>query len=960
MAGDDLPDAPWAGGSGSSDLPDAPWAATPERKSIFGTPLPPERPSTYWGALARSYGETGEKAGTAAGHIFGHRGEKFEAPGLTGERGILTGPFHAAGALYDLASSAVEAAVAPATAAVRHFVTGPQERYTGIPAEQFEQALSVAGPGPKLMRGAAPAMPSLTGPRALMGDTGAALREARQPIEPAASGTAPTSIPVDMEQLARDVGAGPNVPPPQDMLATGRPGLDPNVRLLPAETPSAPVSPVLRDSVGAARAETIFDQLSPETIKHWVQNYREHGITPELAEARNEEMSPHETFAEINDDFAGRAGGIHAVPGQARVEIGQTLRTRHAEQPQRLQAIFNEGFGPEVNRTQWQRALEQAAQQESAPFWQQFDRMVVQPTPEIEAVLQRPAMQRALRKANETLLNRGQPIENGFPLLGEEASGNVASGAGRDLVPAGETRVPTARAFQLAKEALDDMIGAAVRSGERGDVRTYTQLKRDLDAAVAAHPNREIAQVWQTARQIYRGPMQLIDARNLGENLIRGRGGIHWSEVPSILEGMNDAQREAVRVGMRGALADIANSRGPQNLKQINLGLAGGNREIIRSVIGDEAAERLFHGLEAEHRMHFAPNRIIANSVTAERQAYRDLYAPKESGGPSAIEQGLDLVHKPGRTLLRKGIEATVERGKVARAEAEKRLRDESARILTLQGPEREAVNMEFARRATEGEGGLAAPGPTSTGRQPGATGGRIERASGGHVQKPPLKTRAQSHYSPIRGTSRQRCENCSMFREPNSCTAVGGFIAKHGKCDWWEPETRSQYMDRIGHAGGGRVNHQPTEAQKQAGNYKKRHVNVMGLDISIENEKGSTRSGIGKDGKPWSARMPAHYGYLKRAEGADGDHIDCYVGPHIRSPHVWVVDQRDADSKRFDEHKCFIGFASEQQVRRTYHAAFSDGKGPDRIGAIRKMTVDQFKDWLRDGDTTKPVARAA
>jgi hypothetical protein len=158
----------------------------------------------------------------------------------------------------------------------------------------------------------------------------------------------------------------------------------------------------------------------------------------------------------------------------------------------------------------------------------------------------------------------------------------------------------------------------------------------------------------------------------------------------------------------------------------------------------------------------------------------------------------------------------------------------------------------------------------------------------------------------------------------------------------------------------GGRINRNPTEAQKQAGNYAKEHVKIHGLDISIENKRGSTRSGKSKDGKAWSVKMPANYGYIRRSEGADGDHVDCYVGPHIKSPHVWIVDQVDADSKRWDEHKCFIGFASEAQVRRTYEAAFSDGKGKQRIGHLKKMTVEQFKDWLKNGDTSAPVKRAA
>lgn len=159
----------------------------------------------------------------------------------------------------------------------------------------------------------------------------------------------------------------------------------------------------------------------------------------------------------------------------------------------------------------------------------------------------------------------------------------------------------------------------------------------------------------------------------------------------------------------------------------------------------------------------------------------------------------------------------------------------------------------------------------------------------------------------------------------------------------------------------GGRVNPanihpSPTEAQKQAGNYAKDHVRIHGLDIAIENAKGAERKGVDRDGKPWSVKMPAHYGYIKGTVGKDKDHVDVYLGPHKLAPKVFVVDQIDADSRLFDEHKAFIGFASKMQAINTYHKAFSDGRAGERFGHITEMTVDEFKRWLASGDTTKPL----
>ena len=148
----------------------------------------------------------------------------------------------------------------------------------------------------------------------------------------------------------------------------------------------------------------------------------------------------------------------------------------------------------------------------------------------------------------------------------------------------------------------------------------------------------------------------------------------------------------------------------------------------------------------------------------------------------------------------------------------------------------------------------------------------------------------------------------------------------------------------------------EPSDGQKEAGNYKHGHIKVHGLDIAIENARGSERSGADADGKPWSVTMPAHYGYVKRTEGADGDHVDVYVGENPQSETVFVVDQMDADTGKFDEHKVMLGFETEEQAREAYRAGFSDGRGDDRLGAITTTDIEGFKSFLKHGDTTEPM----
>jgi len=147
-----------------------------------------------------------------------------------------------------------------------------------------------------------------------------------------------------------------------------------------------------------------------------------------------------------------------------------------------------------------------------------------------------------------------------------------------------------------------------------------------------------------------------------------------------------------------------------------------------------------------------------------------------------------------------------------------------------------------------------------------------------------------------------------------------------------------------------------PSDAQVKAGNYAKGKVRIKGLEIAIENPKGSTRSGIDKDGKRWHVTMPAAYGYFLGTVGRDKDHVDCYIGPEHDSDKVFVVDQVDAQTKRFDEHKCLLSFASKKDALAAYEKAFSDGKAKDRIGHVTEMGVADFKKWLHSGDTTKPL----
>lgn len=142
----------------------------------------------------------------------------------------------------------------------------------------------------------------------------------------------------------------------------------------------------------------------------------------------------------------------------------------------------------------------------------------------------------------------------------------------------------------------------------------------------------------------------------------------------------------------------------------------------------------------------------------------------------------------------------------------------------------------------------------------------------------------------------------------------------------------------------------EPTEAQREAGNYKKGHVQVHGLDVSIENPKGSVRKYSGGE-----RRMRDHYGYIRGTEGNDGDHVDTFIGEHPESDRVFVIDQLRPEGG-FDEHKVLIGYRNRLDAVRAYKRNYQAGW---KVGPVTEMSVSEFKTWLREGDTKAPLKPA-
>lgn len=158
-------------------------------------------------------------------------------------------------------------------------------------------------------------------------------------------------------------------------------------------------------------------------------------------------------------------------------------------------------------------------------------------------------------------------------------------------------------------------------------------------------------------------------------------------------------------------------------------------------------------------------------------------------------------------------------------------------------------------------------------------------------------------------------------------------------------------------------VNTEPTEAQKEAGNYKKGHVQVGTFDITIEQPQGSVRKGTDADGKQWKSKMHNTYGYFRGTEGVDGDHIDVFLSNDIdgwNGRKVYVVDQYNPDGT-FDEHKVMLGFNDMDEAKSDYLANYEKGWEDGRRIVVSATNLEDFEKWIDSSHRkTKPFAEYA
>jgi hypothetical protein len=396
--------------------------------------------------------------------------------------------------------------------------------------------------------------------------------------------------------------------------------------------------------------------------------------------AELQRLGPEGRLMDAGPNLTGQAEALVSSPGQAQSELLRVVRERNAAAGDRITAAVDRTVGNAADFEQETAALQQQRRLRAARFYGQAEGHTtpIDTTPVVQQI------------------NRLLPP-------GTTANPTQIERALIDVRGTLEGRSDM-RSLHNVKEALDDQIAAAVRSGEGGRANQIGQVRdelvRQIDAGTTVPgSNGQPVSLYRRARQEYAGDSAILRAREEGLSVFdrdvnpRVVAREQIARTPAERDAFQEGARQAVEIKMGNARNDALAVRNHFEVPY--------NRAKLIQIIGQQGAEDLLRTLGQETRIAGTNARLTTQSATAGRQA-----AQKEF--PSSLPESTSP-HWPSITelptrFLQGAYNKTVapvinalnneNRGQIGR---------DAGRILSMPGgPERDQM-MAQLRRAYEG-----------------------------------------------------------------------------------------------------------------------------------------------------------------------------------------------------------------------------------------------------------------
>ena len=376
---------------------------------------------------------------------------------------------------------------------------------------------------------------------------------------------------------------------------------------------------------------------------------------------------------DLGPNLQRQAGALAATPGRGQEIIRSAVAQRQQGAGSRIMSALDDALGGPIDTL---AAADDIIAKRSAAAKPLYDAAYKKPVPftrELEDLLKRPTISKALSRAQTLAADEGIPSPQWFASIADD--GTVAI-----------KNVPDVRQLDLTKRALDDMINAAQRSGSNNEARIFTNLKEQLVKMVD-----DAVPEYAAARKAFSGPASILDAMEQGSTLFSRQ--TTPAQILRDLGKMDKAQREAFQQGARAQVADIMGTARNDALAARNAFSSGYNKEKLELVVGKEKAGKLLRAIDNEALFTRTRDVVTGNSETAAR------IAAQQEVGAGAKSPGLfrnaanmrfgDVVAGLGDKVF----------GSM-RTAAQDKLNEELARILTSSGSIGEALKVSQAAQA--------------------------------------------------------------------------------------------------------------------------------------------------------------------------------------------------------------------------------------------------------------------
>lgn len=319
-------------------------------------------------------------------------------------------------------------------------------------------------------------------------------------------------------------------------------------------------------------------------------------------------------LADMGDNTRALAADVARQPGAAR-DIGlNAVRDRQIgdnpfgtntvpSQSQRVQTAISRDLGPVTDPIAASQALDQQARAAAAPLYEKAYSNGGSPVfhTQIEDLLQRPSMQKALANARNIAAEEGRNPDTLGLVLGKD---NM-------LVKVDK---PTWQTFDYIKRGLDDVV-ESYRDPVTGKLNLDTQ-GRAVNNTLRDFLSRmdEVNPDYAAARAAYAGPASMKEALNTGSEAL------NWpaNQIRARIANMSQAEKDQFWLGMRSALAQkAAATNDGVNVVRTLVG-SGAKRDALAEAAGGKAnIENFMRTLEREQQMNATYGKVTGGSPTA-------------------------------------------------------------------------------------------------------------------------------------------------------------------------------------------------------------------------------------------------------------------------------------------------------------------------------------------------------